>query len=162
MSTVIRPANITDSSLVLELIKDLAVYEKLAHEVVADRDQIEKTLFGEKPSAEVVILEEDGVPAGFALFFYTYSTFLGKPGIYLEDLYVKPDFRKKGYGKMLLRHLAQIAAEKDCGRLEWRVLDWNKLAIDFYDSLKAVPQSEWISYRLSGDALIALSEKESK
>lgn len=154
----IRAATAADAAQILAFIRALAVYEKLEHMVVADEAQLHKTLFGERPAAEVRIAEWQGQPAGFALFFHNYSTFLGKPGIYLEDLFVLPEFRGKGIGKALLIHLAQLAVERDCGRLEWSVLDWNTPAIDFYKSLGAVPMDEWTVYRVTGDALPALAE----
>ena len=149
----IRRARPDDAPIILELIKGLAEYEKLAHEVVATEDRLRETLFGDHPFAEVIIGEEDGTPAGFALFFHNYSTFLGKPGIYLEDLFVKPKYRGKGYGKALLIHLAKLAVERNCGRLEWSVLDWNEPAIGFYKSIGAVPLDEWTVFRLTGNAL---------
>ena len=149
----IRKAEKADCALVLKFIKDLAVYEKLDHTVVATEDAVRSTLFGEKPYAEVLIAEWQGQPAGFALFFHNYSTFLAKPGIYLEDLFVEPTLRGKGIGKALLRHLAALAVERGCGRLEWAVLDWNEPSIEFYKSLGAIPMSDWIIYRLTGDAL---------
>lgn len=156
---LIRAATAADAAQILRFIKALAVYEKLEHMVVADEAQLRKTLFGERPSAEVRIAEWAGEPAGFALFFHNYSTFLGKPGIYLEDLFVLPEFRGKGIGKALLVHLAQLAVERDCGRLEWSVLDWNTPAIEFYRSLGAVPMDEWTVYRVTGDALPALAAR---
>lgn len=155
----IRAATAADAPQILAFIKALAVYEKLEHMVVADEAQLRKTLFGERPAAEVRIAEWQGHPAGFALFFHNYSTFLGKPGIYLEDLFVLPDFRGKGIGKALLIHLAQLAVERDCGRLEWSVLDWNTPAIEFYKSLGAVPMDEWTVYRVTGEALPALAAR---
>ena len=150
---VIRPAVREDSSLILEFIRGLAEYEKLAHEVVATEEMLEQTLFGDKPGAEVIIAEWDGKPAGFALFFPSYSTFLARPGIYLEDLHVHPDSRGKGIGKSLLACLARIAVERGCGRLDWSVLDWNEPAINFYKSLGAYGMDDWVQYRLDGDAL---------
>lgn len=154
---LIRAATAADAPQILAFIKALAVYEKLEHMVVADVALLQKTLFGERPTAEVRLAEWQGKPAGFALFFHNYSTFLGKPGIYLEDLFVLPEFRGKGIGKALLIHLAQLAVERDCGRLEWSVLDWNTPAIEFYQSLGAVPMDEWTVYRVTGDALPALA-----
>jgi GNAT superfamily N-acetyltransferase len=153
----IRPAQPADAPLILTFIRELAAYEKLAHEVVADEAAIAETLFGSKPSAEVVIAELANEPVGFALFFTNYSTFLGRPGIYLEDLFVRPDARGHGAGHALLSHLAKLAVDRSCGRLEWAVLDWNKPAIGFYEKLGATPRSEWTTYRLSGDALTALA-----
>lgn len=153
----IRPAAENDVPLILELIQGLAEYERLAHEVVATEEKLRHTLFGAKPVAEVLIAEQDGTPAGFALFFHNYSTFLAKPGIYLEDLFVKPSFRGKGIGKALLVRLARVAVERDCGRLEWSVLDWNEPAIRFYRSLVSRPMDEWTVHRVSGDALLQLA-----
>lgn len=144
----------------MNFIRELAEYEKLLHEVVADEAQIQKTLFGEKAYAEVILAIEDDVPVGFALFFHNYSTFLGKPGIYLEDLYVTPAARGKGYGKSLMQKLAQMALERDCGRLEWWVLDWNKPSIDFYKSIGAIPMDEWTVFRVTGSALSQLAETD--
>lgn len=143
---------------ILDFIKALAKFEKLEHEVSATVERLRDTLFGPRRFAEVLFLEDQGRRAGFALFFHNYSTFLGRPGIHLEDLYVHPEFRGRGYGKALLAFLAKLAVERDCGRLEWSVLDWNKEAIDFYLSLGAVPMSEWTGHRLTGAALTALAE----
>ena len=142
-----------DSAEILTFIKHLAVYEKLEHSVVATEEQLKRTLFGAKSVAEVLFAESDGRKIGFALFFHNYSTFLAKPGIYLEDLFVLPEYRGKGAGKALLKHLAKLTVERECGRLEWAVLDWNKPAIDFYESVGAKPMDEWITYRLTGEAL---------
>lgn len=156
---VIRPAVIQDTALILQFIKELADYEKLLHEVVADEDTLRKSLFGETPHAKVVIGEYDGKPVSFALYFHNFSTFLGRPGIYLEDLYVQPDMRGKGLGKILLGYLATLAKELNCGRLEWWVLDWNKPAIDFYQSLGAQPMDEWTVNRVTGEALDKLAKQ---
>ncbi|MGI9517874.1 MAG: GNAT family N-acetyltransferase [Pirellulaceae bacterium] len=153
----IRSAVPADSGLILQFIVELAQYEKLSHEVVATESKIREHLFGEQPHAEVLIGEEAGRPVGFALFFHNYSTFLGQPGIYLEDLFVRPDDRGKGFGKALLACLAQIAVERKCGRLEWSVLDWNQPAIDFYRSLDATSMNGWTTNRLNGDALHRLA-----
>jgi GNAT superfamily N-acetyltransferase len=150
----IRPATAADAALILELIRELAVYEKLADEVVATEESVRETLFGPRPAAEALIASVDGAPAGFAIFFSNYSTFLARPGIYLEDLFVKPAFRRRGVGRALFVHLARLAVERRCGRFEWSVLDWNAPAIAFYKSLGAVPMSEWTVFRLTGDALI--------
>mgnify|MGYP001547941289 CR=1 FL=1 len=155
MTTPLATKN--DASTIVELIKGLAAYEKLSHEVVVSEEKILSTLFGETKYAECLIAELDSQagrqtgshPVGFALFFHNYSTFLGKPGIYLEDLFVKPEFRSQGFGKALLRRLAQIAVQRNCGRLEWSVLDWNKPAIDFYMDIGAKPMSEWTVFRLT-------------
>lgn len=149
----IRAATEGDVPLILSLIRELAEYEKLSHEVVATEEELRTNLFGERPFAEVLIADHDGDPAGFALFFHNFSTFLGKPGIYLEDLYVKPEFRGAGVGKRLLAHLARLAKERGCGRLEWWVLDWNEPSIGFYDSVGAVAMDDWTVYRLAGGAL---------
>ena len=151
----IRAAERGDTMLILELIRGLAAYEKLSHEVVATPELLEKWLFGEKPVAEVLIAEWDGLPRGFALFFHNFSTFLGRPGFYLEDLYVQPEFRGRGIGKGLLLRLAQLAVERGYGRVEWSVLDWNEPAIQFYKSLGAKPMDEWTVFRLTGDGLTA-------
>jgi GNAT superfamily N-acetyltransferase len=153
-----RLAKQADVPVIMNFIRELAEYEKLAHEVVADEAQIQKTLFGEKAYAEVLMAIEEAMPVGFALFFHNYSTFLGKPGIYLEDLYITPAARGKGYGKCLMQKLAQLALERDCGRLEWWVLDWNKASIDFYTSMGALPMDEWTVYRVTGPALSQLAE----
>jgi GNAT superfamily N-acetyltransferase len=142
-----------DLPAILELIHALAGYEKLTHTVTATEVRLRETLFGTNPAAEVLMAHSDGECGGFAVFFMTYSTFLAAPGIYLEDLYVKPHLRGKGIGLGLLKHVAQIAVERGCGRLEWGVLDWNEPAIRFYKRLGAVPTDEWTKYRLSGDAL---------
>ena len=153
----IRPAAPGDEAFILSLIIELAEYEKLAHEVVATEEVLHEWLF-EKEKARVLIAEEDGVGVGYALYFYNFSTFLGRAGIYLEDLYVRPAYRKRGYGKALLRKLAQIAQAEGCGRLEWSCLDWNQPSIDFYLSLNAKPMDGWTVYRLTGDTLKALAE----
>ena len=154
---ILRAATHQDVPLILNFIKRLAEYERMANEVIATEDGLRRTLFGERPFAECVIAEWDSEPAGFALFFHNYSTFLGRPGIYLEDLFVVPALRGKGVGKSLLAHLAKLAAERDCGRLEWAVLNWNDSAIKFYESLGALAQEEWKVYRLNGQALKDLS-----
>lgn len=148
----IRPATVNDVPLIFSLIKELAEYEHMSDEVVATKQLLEEWMF-EKEKAEAVIGEIDGVPVGFALFFHNFSTFLGRAGLYLEDLYVQPQFRGKGLGKALLVHLGRIAVERGCGRMEWSCLDWNRPSIDFYRSMGAVPMSEWTVYRLTGDTL---------
>jgi GNAT superfamily N-acetyltransferase len=153
MSCSIRPAAATDVPLILDFIRGLAAYEKLAHEVVATEAALRATLFGATPAAQVVIAEVDGRPAGFALYFFNYSTFLAQPGLYLEDLFVKPEFRGAGTGKALLLHLAKIANTRSCGRMEWSVLDWNEPAIKFYEALGARRMTEWQICRLTGPAL---------
>jgi GNAT superfamily N-acetyltransferase len=153
---MIRPATAADVPTIAQLIRDLAEYEKLSHEVVLDEAKLAHDLFGPRPYAEVLIAEHAGDAVGFALFFHNYSTFLGKPGIYLEDLFVKPAARGKGLGKALLAALAKLAVERGCGRVEWSVLDWNEPSIKFYESLGAKPMNEWTVYRLTGDALVKL------
>lgn len=149
----LRSAEKKDVPIIFEFIKALAEYERLSDMVVATEELLEETLFGERKVAEVIIGFEGEMPAAFALFFHNYSTFLAKPGIYLEDLFVKPEFRRKGYGKIMLSKLAKIAVERNCGRLEWSVLDWNTPAIDFYKSLGAAPMDEWTTFRLTGESL---------
>ena len=153
MPCTIRSATAADVPLILALIRDLAVYEKLLHDVVATEDTLRRTLFGETPAALVVIAEVEGRPAGFALYFFNYSTFLARPGLYLEDLFVKPGFRGHGTGKALLLHLAKIANVRGCGRMEWSVLDWNEPAKGFYRKLGAVLLDDWRVMRLTGAAL---------
>jgi GNAT superfamily N-acetyltransferase len=159
MAIEIRAATADDVPLILDFIRALAEYEKLAHECVATEEALRKTLFGERPYAECVIAGLDGKPVGFALFFHNYSTFLGKPGIYLEDLFVHPDARGHGVGEKLLAHLARLAIERDCGRLEWWVLDWNEPALAFYRKLGAVPMGEWTVHRVTGGALEDLARR---
>jgi GNAT superfamily N-acetyltransferase len=156
----IRPATEADLATIEELIRALAEYERLSQEVAMDAELLRRSLFGERPYAEVLIAEEDGASAGFALFFHNFSTFVGRPGIYLEDLFVRPEHRGKGYGKALLKRLAEIAVERDCGRLEWAVLDWNEPAVGFYRSLGARPNEEWTVYRLAGDSLADLAASQ--
>jgi GNAT superfamily N-acetyltransferase len=153
----IRPAIESDTPLILSFIKKLAVYEKLAHKVTATEDILRETLFGGRRYAEVVIGYHGGEPVGFALFFHNYSTFLGKPGIYLEDLFVDEEHRGKGFGKALLIHLAGLTKERNCGRLEWAVLDWNEPSINFYKALGAAPLDDWTVFRVTGDALDKLA-----
>lgn len=154
---LIRQAIIDDCPLILRFIKELADYEKLLHEVVADVPTLEQTLFGDKQHAEVVIAEYKGTPVGFALFFHNFSTFLGRPGLYLEDLYIQPEMRGKGFGKLLLSYLGALALDRNCGRLEWWVLDWNQPAKDFYQSLGAEPMDDWTVNRVTGKALHSLA-----
>jgi GNAT superfamily N-acetyltransferase len=149
----LRRATRTDVPEILRLIRALAEYEKLSGEVVASEAGLAQTLFGERPAAEVLLAEEGGRAVGFALFFQNYSTFLGKPGIYLEDLFVEPAFRGQGLGKQLLKAIARLAVERGCGRFEWAVLDWNEPAIGFYQSLGAKPMADWTVMRLTGEAL---------
>ena len=152
-----RYAEERDVSLILYFIKELAKYEEMLDEVVATEEILREWIF-DKKRAEVIFVLEDRVEVGFALFFHNFSTFLGRSGVYLEDLYVKPEFRGKGYGKALLKKLAQIAVERGCGRLEWWCLDWNKPSIDFYMSLGAEPMEDWTVYRVTGDTLARLAE----
>jgi len=151
--TRVREASGEDVPLILSFIRELAAYEKLSHEVVATEEELRESLFGERRYAEVLIAEHDRSPAGFAVFFHNFSTFLGKPGIYLEDLYVNPAFRGAGIGKKLLVYLASLAKRRGCGRLEWWVLDWNEPSIGFYMSLGATAMDDWTVYRLAGTAL---------
>ncbi len=153
MTFTIQQTTKKDAGLILQFIQDLADYEKLAHEAVATLEDIENTLFGDKAYAECVIAYEGETAVGFALFFHNYSTFLGKPGLYLEDLFVKPAYRGKGYGKALLSHLAKLALDRKCGRLEWSVLDWNTPAIDFYKSIGADPMDGWTVNRMDVAAM---------
>jgi GNAT superfamily N-acetyltransferase len=153
----IRAAVAAEAPLVLALIRELAVYERLEHQVVATVADIEAALFGERPYAEVVFACLDGVPLGFALFFHNFSTFLGKPGIYLEDLFVRPEARGLGLGRRLLAWLARTTLERGGARLDWAVLDWNEPSIGFYRSLGAVPLDDWTTFRMTGDALQALA-----
>ncbi len=155
----IKPATINDVPLILSFIKELADYEKLLHEVVATEAVLTETLFGKQAHAEVVIGYYNQQPASFALFFHNFSTFLGRPGIYLEDLFVKPEYRSKGLGKQMLAYLAKLAQERNCGRLEWWVLDWNEPAINFYKSIGAKPMDEWTVHRVTGDALEQLAKQ---
>jgi GNAT superfamily N-acetyltransferase len=145
--------------VIAELIRALARFEKLEHEVTMTEELLDKALFGPHPYAETLLAEEDGSAIGFALFFHSFSTFLAKPGIYLEDLFVLEEHRGRGIGRALLARLASIAVERDCGRLEWAVLDWNRDAIEFYERLGAKPNSEWTVYRLAGDPLRALARE---
>ena len=154
---IIREAVEGDIPLILTLIRALAVYERLEHKVVATEEVLRQSLFGARRYAEALIAEEDGAPIGFALFFHNFSTFIGRPGIYLEDLFVIPEARGRGYGKALLARLAAIAKERNCGRLEWSVLDWNEPSIQFYKALGAVPLDDWTTFRVIGDALDTLA-----
>ena len=153
----IDAASERDVPLILRFIRELAAYEKLAHECVATEERLRETLFGPHPAAEVLIARVGDTPAGFALFFSTYSTFLARSGIYLEDLFVSPEWRGRGVGRALLVHLARVAVSRGCGRLEWAVLDWNEPAIGFYERLGARPLDDWTTYRLTGDALTTLA-----
>ena len=155
----IRSATPADVPVVLSFIRKLAEYERLAHEAVATEDLLRKTLFGARRTAKVAIGYFEQQPVGFVLFFHNYSTFLGRPGIYIEDLFVDEKFRRRGFGGALLRHVAQLAKQRECGRLEWSVLDWNEPAIQFYRKLGAVPMSEWTVFRVTGEALTKLADK---
>jgi GNAT superfamily N-acetyltransferase len=159
MSVVIRQAELSDVPVIADLIRGLARFEKLEDDVRMTEELLAKNLFGPRRYAETLIAEDGGSPVGFALFFHNFSTFLAKPGIYLEDLFVVPEQRGHGIGRALLRRLAQIAVERDCGRLEWAVLDWNRDAIGFYERLGAKPNSEWTVYRLTGEALTSLGRE---
>ncbi|CAN5221284.1 GNAT family N-acetyltransferase [soil metagenome] len=159
---MIRSATANDIAVICQLIRDLAEYERLSHEVVVEESRLREHLFGARPYAHVLLIEEAGEVAGFAFYFYTYSTFLGRPGIYLEDLFVRPAFRGKGHGKALLLRLARIATEEGCGRVEWAVLNWNEPAIKFYQSLEAKPMTEWTVYRLAGPSLEARASEAAK
>jgi len=154
----IRRAAATDVPVILAFIRELAIYEHLEHEVVATEAQVHAALFGPRPYAEVALACRDGQPVGFALYFHNFSTFVGKPGIYLEDLYVRPAARGLGAGKLLFAYLAKTALERGCARLDWAVLDWNEPSIGFYRSLGAIDQSEWTTYRLDGAELTRLAE----
>lgn len=159
MNLTIQPATKDDAPIILQFIRELAEFEKLAHAVVATEAKISEALFGPRPYAEAQIAWLDGKAVGFALYFHTFSTFLAQPGIYLEDLYVTPSCRGKGVGKALLKELAEIAVERNCGRVEWAVLNWNEKAIEFYKSLGAGPKNEWTVYRLTGEELNRLGGK---
>lgn len=155
-----RPATIDDTADILALIRELAEYEKLSHEVKATEEGLRESLFGAKPYAEVVLAHVDGALAGFCLFFHNYSTFLGQPGIYIEDLYVRPDFRSGGIGTAFFAELAKLAEARNCGRIEWWVLDWNEPALNFYKKLGAVPMDEWTVWRLKmNDERYEMSDK---
>jgi GNAT superfamily N-acetyltransferase len=154
----IRRATPADLPLIASLVRELAEYEHLAHQAVATEADFAESLFGPSPKAYALIVEHEGQPAGFAMYFYNYSTFLGRPGIYVEDVFIRPEFRRNGYGRALFKYLAQKAVAEKCGRMEWWVLDWNEPAIRFYASLGAVPMDEWTVQRLTGDALKSFAE----
>jgi GNAT superfamily N-acetyltransferase len=154
----IRPATEADLPLIASLVGELADYEKLSHQAVATEADFGRALFGKSPKAYALIVEHDGQPAGFAVYFYNFSTFLGRPGIYVEDVFIRPEFRRNGYGRAIFKYLAQKAVAEGCGRMEWWVLDWNTPAIDFYRSLGAAPMDEWTVQRLTGDALKTFAE----
>ena len=155
---IIRPAEITQASIILDFIKKLAEYEELSHEVTATVSDLKNSLFSVDSNAEAILGYLNGHPVAFAIYFHNYSTFLGKKGLYLEDLFVLPEFRGKGIGKKMLKYLANIAIERDCGRFEWSVLDWNEPAIKFYKSLGAELKKEWITTRITGKALLELAK----
>lgn len=160
MSTVtLRPANSTDATLILRFITELAIYEKAEHCVLASEADIQRSLFSADSNARALICLQGDTPIGYAVYFYNYSTWLGKRGLYLEDLYITPESRGIGAGKKVLKHLAQTAVAEGCGRFEWSVLDWNTPAIEFYESIGARPQSEWIGYRMDGERLQAFAEQ---
>ena len=159
---MIRPATAADTPTIAALIRALAEYERLSHSVFLDEGQLRTHLFGPRPFAEVLLAEEAKEIVGFALFFHNFSTFLGQPGIYLEDLFVRPEYRGRGHGTALLRALARVAVERGCRRLDWAVLDWNEPALRFYRSLGAGPQDDWTLYRLSGDALRTMAQSPAR
>jgi GNAT superfamily N-acetyltransferase len=154
----IRPARLEDVPIILQLIRDLATYERAPDEVTATEEQLVDVLFGERPAAEVLLAFEGESPVGFAVYFYNFSTWLGRAGLYLEDLFVNPDKRGKGYGRALLVELAKIARDRECGRMEWAVLDWNEPAIKFYRALGAKPMHEWTVFRLTRDGIAGLAD----
>ena len=154
---IIRVAGVADVPTILSLIRALAEYERAPNDVVATEEQLRSVLFGAHPAAEVLLGEENGEPVCFALFFHNFSTWMGRRGLYLEDLFVRPEVRGKGYGRALLARLAQIAQERNCGRMEWAVLDWNEPAIQFYRSLGAQPNEEWTTFRLTCDGIAQLA-----
>jgi GNAT superfamily N-acetyltransferase len=158
MSLTLRRADANDCALILSFIRDLASYEQLMTEFQATEEKLHATLFAEKPCAECLLAFVDEAPAAFAIFHANYSTFLAKPGLYVEDLFVKPAFRKRGVGRALLAHIAKLANERGCGRVEWTVLDWNEPAIDFYKTFGAAPLEDWRLCRLSGPALAKFAE----
>ncbi|GAB7529863.1 GNAT family N-acetyltransferase [Pseudomonas sp. 3A(2025)] len=158
MNLHIRPARPDDAAQILTFITELADYEKARHEVIASLVDIERTLFGPQTSAKALICTCNDQPIGFAVYFFSYSTWLGRNGLYLEDLYITPEHRGTGAGKQMLKHLAREACAAQCGRFEWSVLDWNEPAIRFYESIGAQPQNEWVRYRMEGDALKAFAE----
>ena len=149
----IKPATKKDVPVILDFITKLADYERLSHEVVATEELLQRTLFGQRRTAEVVIGCYNNEPVGFVLYFHNFSTFVGRPGIYIEDLYVEEPFRRRGFGGALLAHIAKLAVQRDCGRLEWSVLDWNEPAVNFYKKLGALPMNEWTVFRVTGDKL---------
>src|SRR5437588_12464739 len=154
----IRPATVADVPIILELIRALAIYERAPNDVTATADGLNEVLFGEKPAAEVLLAFENETAVGFAVFFHNFSTWLGRPGLYLEDLFIRPEDRGKGYGRALLIELAKIARDRSCGRMEWAVLDWNEPAIEFYRKLGAKPMDEWTVFRLTRDGIVKLAD----
>ena len=154
----IRAATRDDVPVILQLIRDLATYERAPNEAIATEEQLVDVLFGERPAAEVSLVFDGDQPAGFAVYFHNFSTWLGRPGLYLEDLFVKPELRGKGYGRALLVHLAKIARDRGCGRMEWAVLNWNEPAIKFYQALGAAPLNDWTVFRLTGKEINKLAE----
>ena len=156
-SFVIRPAVVADVPLILQLIRELAEYERAPNDAVATEPQLREVLFGEEPAAAVLLAFENEIPVGFAVYFFNFSTWMGRPGLYLEDLFVRPELRGKGYGRALLVRLAQIAQDRGCGRMEWAVLDWNEPAIQFYKKLGAKPMHDWTVFRLTQEEIAALS-----
>ena len=156
----IRPAHVADVPIILQLIRDLATYERAPDEVVATEEKLVDVLFGERPVAEVLLAFENESPVGFAVYFYNFSTWLGRPGLYLEDLFVKPEKRGKGYGRALLVELAKIARDRGCGRMEWAVLDWNEPAIKCYRALGAAPMNEWTVFRLTREEIAKLAHSD--
>ena len=157
-SFAIRDATVADVPIIMRLIRDLATYERAPNDVIATEKDLHEVLFGAEPAAKVVIAFENGTPAGFAVYFFNFSTWLGRPGLYLEDLFVKPEMRGRGYGRALLVHLAKIARDHNCGRMEWAVLTWNEPAIQFYKKLGAAPLEEWRVFRLTKDGIERLAE----
>ncbi len=160
-SFVIRPATLSDVPLILQLIRDLAEYERAPQDAVATEEQLREVLFGEHPAAQTLLAFDGDAAVGFAVYFFNFSTWLGRPGLYLEDLFVRPDQRGHGYGRALLERLAQIAQERGCGRMEWSVLDWNEPAIQFYKKLGATPMEEWTVFRLTQEGIASLAQKNS-
>lgn len=156
----IRQAEASDAALILHFVRELAIYEKAEHEVLATEHTLKQTIFSSDSHVNALICEQDGQALGIAIYFYNYSTWLAKPGLYLEDLYVSPEHRGKGAGKLLLKKMAQIALKNNCGRFEWSCLDWNTPSRDFYHSIGAKSQDEWVGYRLSGQTLIDFADKD--
>lgn len=162
MTVTYREAGADDAATILAFIKELAVYEKLAHEVVATEDDIRRTMFGDRPHCFCLLAEHQGVPVGFCVYFYNYSTFLGRYGIYIEDVYVQPGHRSFGIGKGFFQAIARKAQSENCGRVQWSVLDWNEPSIQFYEKMGATCLKEWLGYRLEGDAIAAVAGQKDK